>query len=189
MQIDEKLIRSCISNDRTAQKQLYKLLLPYLRAVATRYLRDTSYVKDVMQESFVSIFKRLDTYDKHRAPLKPWTAKITINNCLKYNKRVIGLPKEEFEIEKHQTIFKPFVESWSNENLLIILKKMPDGYFEIFNLSIIDGYSHEEIAKMLSINPALSRKRLSRARSWLKKIFEENPNWLAQLSHSSIFLN
>ncbi|MCB0526059.1 MAG: sigma-70 region 4 domain-containing protein, partial [Saprospiraceae bacterium] len=60
------------------------------------------------------------------------------------------------------------------EDLLRYLKKMPANYFEVFNLYVLDGYSHEEIAQMLDIEPALSRKRLSRARMWLNDRFSSN---------------
>jgi len=189
MQIKNSLIKSCVSQNRNAQKQLYELLLPYLRAVASRYLRDTSYVKDVLQESFVKIFRNMEHYDPNKAPLKQWAAKITINNCLNYNKRVIGLQKEEFIIEKHQTITVSELEKWSNEDLLYLLKKMPEQYFEVFNLFVIDGYSHQEIADMLKISEPLSRKRLSRAKSWVKKTFIENPDMLTKFNVSLNFKN
>ncbi len=174
MQINQDLIQSCKSHNRMAQKQLYQLLLPYLRAVASRYLRDTSFVKDVLQESFVKIFKHLDRYDPNKAPLNKWAAKIVVNDCLNYNKRVIGIPNEEFDTTQHEIVCLPQVmKDLSDEHLLFILKQMPNGYFEVFNLFAIDGYKHDEIAQMLGITEALSRKRLSRARDWLKKRFRD----------------
>jgi len=174
MQINNDLIQSCKSQNRMAQKQLYQLLLPYLRAVASRYLRDTSFVKDVLQESFVKIFKHLDRYDPNKAPLNKWAAKIVVNDSLNYNKRVIGIPNEEFDTTQHEIVCMPQVmKDLSDEHLLFILKQMPKGYFEVFNLFVIDGYKHDEIAQMLGITEALSRKRLSRARDWLKKIFRD----------------
>ena len=72
MKISKDILKACCNNDRVAQKQVYELLLPYLRAVAKRYLRDASFVKDVLQESFYKIFKNLDSYDPQRAPLNFW---------------------------------------------------------------------------------------------------------------------
>lgn len=174
MQINLNLIQSCKSQNRLAQKQLYQLLLPYLRAVASRYLRDTSFVKDVLQESFVKIFRYIDRYDPNKAPFDKWAAKIVVNDSLNYNKRVIGTPNEEFDTTKHDIICLPQVmKNLSDEHLLFILKQMPKNYFEVFNLFVIDGYKHDEIAEMLDIAEALSRKRLSRAREWLKKTFRD----------------
>ncbi len=187
MQISDDLIKSCAAQNRKAQKQLYELLLPYLRAVANRYLRDTSFVKDALQESFIKIFRNIDSYNFDKAPIKQWAARITINSCFNYNKRVIGSPKEEFVIEKHQIPAEPVtIQKLTDENLLLVLKKMPNGYFEIFNLSVIDGYTHTEIAAMLNISETLSRKRLSRAKNWLKNFYQEKNDWLALLSRSSL---
>ncbi len=189
-QIDKDLIKLCVAQDRKAQRQLYELLLPYLRAIANRYLRDTSYAKDVLQESFIKIFKHLHTYDFDKAPIKKWAAKITINNSFNYNKRLIGIPKDEFDVDQHETAINPAVmQNWSDEDLLLFLKQMPDGYFEVFNLSVIEGYAHDEIAKLLNISEALSRKRLSRARNWFKKKEQEQPDLKTRLNSSSFPLN
>ena len=106
-----------------------------------RYLRDTSYVEDVLQESFVKIFNQLVKYDPTKASLKSWTAKITINSALNYNRRVIGQPKEEIKIESHQTPIQTTYAMRPAKELLALLKAMPESYFEIFNLYIIDGLS------------------------------------------------
>lgn len=170
MSINQKLLEGCKSGDRIAQKQLYLKLLPYLRAVANRYLRDSSFIKDALQESFIKIFGKLEYYDPERAPLNKWAAKIVVNVCFNFNKRIIGDEKEEIEDFSNEIICLPQIYSQlSNEYLLLILKKMPQSYYEVFNLNVIDGYSHEEIGVMLQISVALSRKRLSRAREWIKK--------------------
>ena len=184
MQIDQSLIKSCLAMKREGQKQLYLLLLPYLRAVATRYLRDQSYVKDVLQESFIKIFKNLKNYKPEIAPFKSWAARIVINVSLNYNQRKISCPKEEIGTEAHEIIIFPsIIQELSNADLLKILKQMPPGYFEVFNLFIIDGYTHDEISNILSISNTTSRKKLSRAKQWLKKKFPdfEKPNALENI--------
>lgn len=177
MIISDDLIQSCISQKRNSQKQLYQLLLPYLRAVANRYLRDHSYTKDVLQESFVKVFRNIHSYDSSKAHIKHWAAKITINSCLNYNKRIIGVPNEEFITEKHEVASLKSINQWTDQDLLILFKKMPEQYFAVFNLFAIDGYSHQEISEMLKINEALCRKRLSRGKRWLKDTFLEEPEW------------
>lgn len=169
MNIDPKLIKACQAKNREAQQQLYFTLLPYLRAVVNRYLRDVSYEKDALQESFVKVFKSIDRYDPKRVPVQNWAARIVINTCLNFNERVIGLPDEEFVSEVHETEEEAVnFEKITDEKMLNILKKMPKGYFEIFNLFVIDEYSHKEIAEMLNIAEAVSRKKLSRAKNWLR---------------------
>lgn len=170
MEIDRTLVQACIKQNRGAQKQLYLTLLPYLRAVVRRYLRNGAFEKDVLQEGFVKLFRSMDKYDFDKAPLKSWAARIFINTAINYNERVIGKPKEEFVNEKHEmpVVDISFETAITDERLLHILKKMPDGYFEIFNLFVIDGYDHREISEMLNISEVVSRKKLSRAKNWLR---------------------
>jgi RNA polymerase sigma factor (sigma-70 family) len=171
MQISSDLIQACMSQERKAQKQLYELLLPYLRAVAARYLRDTSYSKDVLQESFIKVFKNIPTYKPQIAPFHQWAARIVINTCINFNQRVSVKSHEELTTAYNDIpITAETVQIISDEHLLALLKQMPNDYFEVFNLFVIDEYSHQEIAEMLNINEALSRKRLSRAKEWLKEI-------------------
>ena len=151
------------------QKQLYLLLLPYLRAIANRYLRDTSYTKDVLQESFIKIFGNLKDYDEKKAPIKSWAARIVINQSLNYNTRIIKEINTTIEDAQNVMVILPSaLTDLSEKHLLHVLKKMPEDYFVVFNLFVIEEYHHDEIASFLNIKESLSRKRLSRARSWIK---------------------
>ncbi len=177
MQIDHKLINGCRRNNREAQKQMYLLLLPYLRAVANRYLRNTSYVKDVLQESFMKIFEKLNEYDSQKASIKNWAARIVINKSINYNNRIIKESTTEIDEKQRPVICFPSVlADQSEQHLLYLLKQMPENYFIVFNLYVIEEYRHEEIAKFLNISESLSRKRLSRARAWIKKTFQDKKN-------------
>lgn len=169
MEIKDSLVQACIAQDRKAQKELYLILLPYLRAVAQRYLKNTSYAKDVLQESFVKIFQRLETFETGKGALKSWAAKIVINTSINYNERVIGKSTSELNDDHRSTELEYPALEVSKKKLMSILKQMPQGYFEVFNLFVVDGYSHQEITGILNISEALSRKKLSRARSWLQK--------------------
>lgn len=167
--IDLQLITDCVAGNRTAQRQLYDQLLPPLEMVGRRYLRTEHYLQDVLQESFVSIFKNLRQFDLHRASFKTWSCRIVINNCLKYNARVDKSTIELVVKAHEQSVEASVMESMNQEELLTWLQQMPFQYYEVFNLHLVDGFSHDEIAKMIQISPALSRKRLSRARAWIKK--------------------
>ena len=143
MHIEEALIHSCKKNDSNAQKRLYTMLLPYLRAIVNRYLRDTSYEKDALQESFVKIFKTIECYEEQKGALKSWAARITINTCLNLNKRVIGLPTEALESIGH---LQPDESKYQLEDRKAVLNKMlkdmPPDFSDVFNLFVIEGYDH-----------------------------------------------
>ena len=168
MLITNELLRKCKLKEGLAQKQLYGLLLPYLNVVCNRYLNNSTDVKDTLQETFINIFLNIDKYDSSRGQFKTWAVKICINCCLKCNHKVVKLNTKQFILEQHNRSINPeILAKLSDEDLLIFLKKMPQACFEVFNLHVIDGFSHKEIASLLKIKESLSRKRLSRAREWL----------------------
>lgn len=169
IEFNQDIINACRRKERSAQQKVYQQLLPYLKPIATRYLRNNQYVMDVLQESFVKIFMDFHQFDAAKANLFTWSRKIVINRCINYNNRIIGIRNLNIEkIEISETIDFDNPKTFDKKTLESILLKMPKNYFEVFNLYVIDGYDHHEIAEILDISPALSRKKLSRARQWFK---------------------
>ena len=157
-QINLQLISLCLSKNREAQRKLYNLLLPYLNVMCKRYLVNETDIKDVLQETFINIFKNLEQFDLQKASFKTWTTKIAINNCLKKNAKNNRNATEELKIDIHDTKVTPDIfENISNEEMLVWLKKMPQNYFEVFNMFVIDELSHDEIAKFLNINSDINK--------------------------------
>lgn len=172
MKIDVNIafLEKCISNNRVAQRKLYDMLLPYLNVICKRYLYNESDLKDVLQDAFINIFKNLHQFDLNRASFKTWITTIAINSCLKKNSKNSRSLTQELIIGVHEPEISPAaIENLSNEEIMTWLKKMPKQYFEVFNMYVIDGFSHPEIAQVLGIEESLSRQRLSRSRAWLKK--------------------
>lgn len=167
MQVTKECIEGCLNNSRASQKELYDALLPYLNAICKRYLNNGSLRHDVLQESFLTIFNKIAQFNPERGALHSWSSRIVINNCLKQNSS--GKKFFEFQIGKHEKAIEPIVASaMSEEDMLRFLKKMPEKYYEVFMLHVVDDFSHDEVAEMLGIKVELSRKRLGRAREWLQ---------------------
>jgi RNA polymerase sigma factor (sigma-70 family) len=165
-----ELISACAAGDRSAQKRLYTLLVPYLNAICKRYLQDTSHAQDVLQESFIRIFTNLRQYDAALSNFKTWSARITINCCLKQNGKTLRNTTIDLASAPVELAIPPeVIKLLSDEDMLLILRKMPEQFALVFNLYCIDGFSHAEIADMLGIEPSLSRQRLLRGREWLRK--------------------
>jgi RNA polymerase sigma-70 factor (ECF subfamily) len=124
-----------------------------------------------MQESFTSIFKSLESFKTEKGSFKSWIAQITIRKCidhLKSNNRL----KLSTKLEALETMYDNDYETlnqWSKKDIEQMLSKMPAGYKTIFMLSVIDDYSHVEIAKLLDISPETSRSQLHRSMKWIKK--------------------
>ena len=169
MQIEIDLIQRCISNERSAQRQLYDRVLPYLTTIASRYLNDRSFLKDVLQEAFIDLFKNMEKYDPGRASFKTWAVRILINQCLKANRAKHNVKYMDGAIaELPSRIDDGILEQLEDEVLLRFLKTMPADQYAVFNLHVLDGFSHKEVAAILDVSEDVSRKRLSRARIWLE---------------------
>lgn len=165
----DELIQACQLRERAAQKELYEILLPYLNVVCRRYLNNATDLQDVLQDTFIKIFSKIDQYDSERSQFKTWAVKIAINCCLKSNVKTAKLITTQFVAEQHGVLVRPEILSkLSDQDLLAFFKTMPPKYFVVFNLNVIDGFSHKEIAALIGIDESLSRKRLSRARAWLQ---------------------
>lgn len=171
MGIGDELIEQCVQQDRAAQKQLYHLLLPYLKAVAARYVHSPQVLPDCLQDAFVRIFQNLEKFDRSRGEFKSWACRITINTALNLNRkegRSVSADPNELVLAVPPDV----LEQMSGEDLLTLLKQMPESYFEAFSMHVLDGFEHKEIGDMLGISEGLSRKRVSRARAWLNKVFD-----------------
>ncbi len=170
MQIEIDLIQRCISRERLAQRELYDCLLPYMTSIGNRYLNDRSYLKDVLQEAFISLFKNIETYDPGRASFKTWAVKILIHQCLRANRSKNNVKYMDGSLaELPSRIDSKILGQLEDQVLMRFLKMMPTDNYEVFNLHVLDGFSHREVASILKITEDMSRKRLSRARIWLEE--------------------
>ncbi|WP_020537532.1 RNA polymerase sigma factor [Lewinella cohaerens] len=175
MELGIQLIERCIANERAAQRQLYEILMPYLNLICKRYLNHTEELQDTLQEVFILIFKNIRQFDVQRASFKTWATQIAINCCLKNNTVYQRKGTQELIVPLHETPVDPtIIKTLSERDLLRWLKKMPEPYFQVFNLYVVDGFSHREIAELLQIDESLSRQRLTRSRAWLKQRLPEH---------------
>lgn len=167
----EQLIYDCKKENRNAQEQLYKLLSPKIFAVCLKYSRNYVEAQDNLQEGFLLIFEKIDQF-QFKGSFEGWAKRVVINYILQQyrSKGVLEIvtdtiaDKEETEIEE---------ETVSIEFLTKIIQELPDRYRLVFNLYVIDGYSHKEIAKMLEISEGTSKSNLARAKGILKNRIED----------------
>jgi RNA polymerase sigma factor (sigma-70 family) len=171
----ENLLHECKKNNTQAQEQLYKLLAPKLFAVSLKYSRNYEEAQDNLQESFLLIFDKLKQFSGNGS-FEGWAKRLVVNYVLQQYRKQVGflelvsdnIPNvEDVEIDD---------ESVSMEYLLKIIQELPDRYRLVFNLYVVDGYSHKEIAEMLEITESTSKSNLSRAKVILKEKIEKKNN-------------
>lgn len=166
----EQIIHNCQRNDTAAQEQLYKLLAPKLFGVCLKYSRNYAEAEDNLQDGFILLFEKINKFE-FKGSFEGWAKRVVINNILQ-RYRTEGV----FEIIHENIPDTPDVEveedSVSMDFLVSIIQQLPDRYRLVFNLYVIDDYSHKEIAEMLKITIGTSKSNLARARMILKDKIE-----------------
>jgi len=166
----KKLIKKCKERDINAQSEVYQLFAGKLFALCLKYSRNYQDAQDNLQDGFITIFNKIDQY-QFKGSFEGWLKRIVINTVLqKYReKNVLNLVSEEIperiEIETDESTI-------TLDYLLQIIQELPNRYRLVFNLYVLDGYSHKEIAELLEISDGTSKSNLSRARQILKNRIE-----------------
>lgn len=172
--IIEGLIDGCKKGNTKSQEQIYRLLAPKLFAVCLKYSRSYEEAQDNLQEGFLLIFDKIKQYN-NKGSFEGWSKRVLINYILQqYRKQnVFEIVSENFPEEVEVEIEE---ENVSLDFLTRIIQELPDRYRLVFNLYVLDGYSHKEIAEMLMINIGTSKSNLARAKAILKDKIELNNN-------------
>ena len=167
---DPEILHGCLQQDRRAQRALYEKHLPYLLAIIRRYGVAGEDVQDVVQEAFTEIFTTLSRFDPGIGPIRPWLARIAIHRTLNHFRRTSRLNTNLKEAYPERVSASPeIIDTASVDAILAELNRLPPAYRLVFNLYVVDGYSHAEIGELLGITPEGSRTRLNRARAALRE--------------------
>ncbi|GGH82970.1 DNA-directed RNA polymerase sigma-70 factor [Filimonas zeae] len=142
-------------------------------SVCLRYAADASEAEDILQEGFIRIFSYIHQF-KFEGSFEGWLRRIVVNSALKQlQKKKISF-KEISDHQESSPRMDPYVYSnLGEEELLKLINALPEGYRVVFNLSVIEGYSHEEIAQLLNVQPSTSRSQLVKARKMLQNQITE----------------
>jgi RNA polymerase sigma factor (sigma-70 family) len=179
--LHQDLLDGCKAGDQKAQFQIYKLYYKAMYNTSLRIVSDTMEAEDVMQESFLAAFEKIETYSG-TVSFGAWLKRIVINRSLD----TLNKKKAVFEdIESHAGIRDDSPEeSLRNEELDIrveevkeAIERLPDGYRVILSLYLLEGYDHDEIAEILKISSSTSRSQLSRAKQKLIGELKGNENY------------
>lgn len=167
--INETILINCRKMQRDAQRQVYELMSPKLYRTCKRYLKKEEEIEEVLADAFYTIFTKMDQL-KELGAFEAWARKITVNQCLHQLKRNVNF---NIYLEDATLRLQPETQAETNleeEDLLNLLNFIPDGCKTIFNLFVIEGYGHKEIAEMLKISEGTSKSQLNVAKTKLKEL-------------------
>jgi len=174
MYSEEELVHRWLNNDVKAHELFYKRFAPKMYGVCLRFAKNRMEADDFLQEGFIKVFANLRSF-RNEGSLEGWIRKTIVNTAINLIKKNVKFLKDA-EIEKAD--FLPHqdagvFETLCVEELLDLIGSLPVGYRMVFNLNVIEGYTHKEIGALLGISENTSKSQLSRARQALQRQISE----------------
>ncbi|PHI21313.1 RNA polymerase subunit sigma-70 [Lewinellaceae bacterium SD302] len=170
-QSDERqLLAALRRNDRVAQQLLYETYYGQLMSVCQRYVSNEHEAMDLLHESFIKIFAKIGRYQEGTS-LIAWMRRIAVNTAIDHYRKSVRRRTEDLDQAYHLSSNDPdIISQYSAKEILVAVQGLPPTYRAIFNLYVVEGYSHREIAERFEITESTSRSNLVKARSKLQKV-------------------
>jgi len=172
---EQTLVKKCLEGNRKAQKQLFNEHAPQMMTVCKRYANSSDQATDMLQEGFIKVFQKLNTFSG-TGSLAGWIRMVVINNALTMLRREKKFSYHE-DVEELAYIASTDTDvlaQLSFENLMDLISSLPLGYKTVFNLYAVEGFAHKEIAEKLGITESTSKTQYRKAKLALQKLISEN---------------
>lgn len=167
---ESDLIRACVLKERWAQQLLYEQFYGKMMGVCLRYADNSDDALDILHEGFIKVFKHIEKYQPGTA-LSAWIRRIMVNTAIDYYRKVIRRRTEDIDQAYHLQVDDPdAISQCSEQEILSAIQDLTPAYRAVFNLYVVEGHSHKEIADMLGITESTSRSNLVKARLKLQSV-------------------
>lgn len=155
---------------RGSQKMLYQEFYAYGMSICLRYADNRDEAAEILNDGFMKVFQNIARFDLTR-PFKPWLRRIIVNTAINhYHQKNRAIKAEELDRVKQSASEEMVLSGISYDEILGMLRKLPPAYRTVFNLHVIEGYKHEEIAAMLGVSVGTSKSNLFKAKEQLRRI-------------------
>ncbi|TDQ11914.1 RNA polymerase sigma factor [Pedobacter metabolipauper] len=173
-----RLIKGCKANDRSAQEGLYKQFYAEMLRICYRYLKTDDLASEALNTGFLKVFSHINEFDEVKGELGAWIRTIMIRTCIDLSRKELKFSSISNYTDDLESVFvEPTILSkLYAEDLLKSIRKLPEASKLVFNLSVLDGYSHREIAGQLNISESTSRWHLSEAKKLLRAMLTRSTN-------------
>jgi len=171
---EQQLISDCLGGDRVAQKRLYDTYSGKMMAVCLRYCKDRETAKDLLHDGFLKVYTHLDSF-KGNGSFEGWIRRIMVNTALEFLRKQND-EGYQMDVEEAYSLSNNEVgilEQMQAAELIQVIQRLPDTYRATFNLFVVEGYSHREIAEAMNITESSSRVYLTRARQMLQEMLSK----------------
>lgn len=161
---ESDLIKGCMEGNRRMQEELYNRFSSRMYAVCLRYAGNAEEAEDILQEGFIKVFKKLDSF-RNEGSFEGWIRRIFVNTAIEHFRRKRYLmPVTEKEENTIEGKYNSVLDDLGAKDILALVQELSPGYRTVFNMYVVEGYTHKEIADMLGISEGTSKSQLSRAK-------------------------
>ncbi|MCB9245192.1 MAG: sigma-70 family RNA polymerase sigma factor [Flavobacteriales bacterium] len=167
-----KLIKLCLEGKEQAFKEIYERLAPKMYTVALRYMNNENDAQDVLQEAFIRIYQKLNSF-QFAGSFEGWCRRIIVNTAIEHLRRSKSNITDSLDDVGGHSVSEISLSRLQLKDVLAAIRQMPDGYRTVFNMFVIEGYSHQEIAEHLGVSLSTSKSQLFKARNYLQQLLEK----------------
>lgn len=177
---ESDLIKGCIAGERKMQEELYKRFSPRMYGVCLRYAGNAEEAQDILQEGFIKVYKKLYSY-RGDGSFEGWVRRIFVNTAIEHFRRKTY---QQPITEQHENSVEgknvSVLDNLAEKDIMKLIQELSPGYRTVFNLYVVEGYTHKEIGDMLGISEGTSKSQLSRAKvilqDMVKKYIDQQRN-------------
>ena len=165
---EKQLHKKAIAGNRDAQRTIYEKFAPKMLSVCRQYIKDIHFAEDVMVNGFVKVFKNLGAFE-YRGSFEGWVRKIMVRESISYLRKQQFVVFDDEVVERRERYEEEVTSIIDVEDVQQLIDALPEGYKMVFVLYAVEGYKHNEIAKMLEISEGTSKSQLFKARKMLQE--------------------
>jgi RNA polymerase sigma-70 factor (ECF subfamily) len=165
---ESDLLEGCIKGDRRMQRGLYDRFAPKMYGVCLRYASNAEEAEDILQEGFIKVFRKISSY-RGEGSFEGWVRRIFVNTAIEYYRKKTYLqPITEHEENTVEGKYLSVLDNLAEKDIIKLVQQLSPGYRTVFNMYVVEGYTHKQIAELLSISEGTSKSQLSRAKQILQ---------------------
>ena len=162
------MLKKAINGHRDAQRTIYEKFAPKMLSVCRQYIKDVHFAEDVMVNGFVKVFKNLSAFE-HRGSFEGWIRKIMVRESISYLRKKQFVVFDDEVLERKEGFQEETTSLIDVDEVQQLIDALPEGYKMVFVLYAVEGYKHNEIAKLLEITEGTSKSQLFKARKMLQE--------------------
>ena len=167
------LLEGCLEGNRRMQEELYRRFSPRMYAVCLRYAGNAEEAEDILQEGFIKVFKKLNSF-RREGSFEGWVRRVFVNTAIEHFRRKRYLmPVTEKEENTIEGKYLSVLDDLAARDIMALVQDLSPGYRTVFNLYVVEGYTHKEIADMMGISEGTSKSQLSRAKVILQDMVKK----------------